>query len=735
MYRSGKLFSLIAAMICATLLIISSASVTAQETEDALEGVSLGDLLNLEVTVATKTSMTLEDAPSIVSVITGDEIRNTGARNLKDVLRTVPGFDFNHAISTPQDAPFIRGVSGGVELIKSKILINGDSVYNIAAMLSYIPIRNIRQIEIIRGPGSALYGTGAFAGVINIITRKGGESPSSLGFEAGSYDTFASDGEFSYKKEDISVYFFASVYKTDGYDGIIKSDMTSNVPVLASAAPGEMTSDAEALSAQTYISYKNLYFQGMAVKLDSNNPVGVADALADEDDMDDFLGSCTLGYRLPVSEKGDILFKAFYNKMTFDRLWEVFPEETAEMEIHTGFPPGEGVHGNPRAKHRTTGAEITGDFEVFPGLEIVGGVSYTRREQYDTKHYANTNVANIPIEVNGVTYPPFLFTYFPSGLTDISDVANWNEDAERDIYAGYLQGILSLKQFFSLEKGVEALALTLGGRFDHYSDFGNTFNPRAGLVYAPFKDLYFKALYGTAFRAPEFGQMHLKNNPDQAGNPDIDPETIETMEFLTGFNFAEHFSGTVTCYKTGVDDMISVVDRKWNNHGEMEGYGLEAEFKFRFAKNKYAYFNVTWQDMKNTTNDTITSEGGQIYTREDFNPGSIPELMGNLGVNWEFGRYVNANLSLNYVGEKDRSEEKIWAGEELVLRDQRDPVDARTLVNASLTFRNFCKGLEIQLSGFNIFDEDHRSPDPAGSLYYDMPEPGRWFTGRISYSF
>ncbi len=108
--------------------------------------------------------------------------------------------------------------------------------------------------------------------------------------------------------------------------------------------------------------------------------------------------------------------------------------------------------------------------------------------------------------------------------------------------------------------------------------------------------------------------------------------------------------------------------------------------------------------------------------------------MGNIGVNYDFlDEHVIANVSLNYVGERERTEEKKWNSETLTDSDPREPTKDRTLVNASLTFRNFYKGMEAQISCFNIFDADHRDPDNA--LYYDMPESGRWFMGRISYLF
>ena len=78
----------------------------------------------------------------------------------------------------------------------------------------------------------------------------------------------------------------------------------------------------------------------------------------------------------------------------------------------------------------------------------------------------------------------------------------------------------------------------------------------------------------------------------------------------------------------------------------------------------------------------------------------------------------------------------IWDGESLVRKDSRDPVNERWLLNISLRFKDiFTKGMEFQISGFNLLNEDHRDPDVSGFVPNDIPCPGTTFMGRLSYSF
>lgn len=94
------------------------------------------------------------------------------------------------------------------------------------------------------------------------------------------------------------------------------------------------------------------------------------------------------------------------------------------------------------------------------------------------------------------------------------------------------------------------------------------------------------------------------------------------------------------------------------------------------------------------------------------------------------------NVSVNWLGQRERSEEKMRDGEKRVLKDTREPLEAYWLFNTSLTFKNLlAKGLDFQVSGFNLLDEDYRASDPTAKLPDDIPCPGRSFYGRISYSF
>ncbi|MCP4690657.1 MAG: TonB-dependent receptor, partial [Desulfobacterales bacterium] len=397
-----------------------------------------------------------------------------------------------------------------------------------------------------------------------------------------------------------------------------------------------------------------------------------------------------------------------------------------------GFPEGESLFAQPSRKNANLGVEITADYDMGSGVKVVAGASYERIELFDTKSVGNYNLTGKPLEIDGTVYAPN--QYF-GGMLDMSENGNYVDEVTRKIAAVYGQATIDLKTLFSLEQGVENMSLTAGVRYDHYSDVESSVTPRLGIVYAPTKKLYFKALYSEGFNAPEFVELHVRNNPVVVGNTDLKPEKISAFEALIGYNFTNNIKSSATFFHNEARDLIQTRDGLVHNVGERESNGVEFELKAGIDQEKYMYFNATWQDVKNTTGETIVSDGGNVYVQDDFFPGVVPSFIGNIGVNYDLFKWMIANASLNYVGERKRSEAKTWAGETLVDVDERAPVSDRFLLNATLTFKNFYKGLEAQISGYNLLNQDHRDPEAEGSLVKDMPRPGASFMVRLSYVF
>ena len=158
--------------ICGLSTLLASSHLPAQAVKSAED--DLLALLNTPITVASQKAMTTREAPGIVTLVTREEILASGARDLLDVLRLVPGFDFASDIQGTV-GPAVRGnwaFEGKLLLLVDGQELN-ETRYGTSQFGNHVPVAQIRQVEIIRGPGSAIYGGYAELAVVNVITRDG----------------------------------------------------------------------------------------------------------------------------------------------------------------------------------------------------------------------------------------------------------------------------------------------------------------------------------------------------------------------------------------------------------------------------------------------------------------------------------------------------------------------------------------------------------------------------------
>lgn len=193
------------------MCMLMSSNVFGQEAveEDIFE-MSLEELMNMEVTVASTQALTSRESPGIISLITSTDIQKSGARDLIDVLRTIPGFEFGVDVQGVVGIG-LRGNWGHEG--KILILVDGQEMnersYATSQIGNHFPLEQIERIEIIRGPGSATYGGYAELGVINIHTKKGKDlNGGSLALNYGQMEnTFGrreADVMFGQQKEEFS---------------------------------------------------------------------------------------------------------------------------------------------------------------------------------------------------------------------------------------------------------------------------------------------------------------------------------------------------------------------------------------------------------------------------------------------------------------------------------------------------------------------------------------------------
>lgn len=639
---------------------------------------------------ATKREMSLRKAPAIATVITAKEVKDMGARNLMDVLKMVPGI----GVSINEQGVKMFEVRGIRTTLSEKILfmINGHTLNKnyVGSALSYVfddlTVEYIKQIEIVRGPGSALYGANAFVAVINVITKDLNDIDGiQMTASTGSFDTRKINLLGGKEIKDFEIFGSIDFWKTSGPNLVIERDLLTSTSI--TTTPGNAELENEKTDIFFNLRYGDLDFTGQYIRKIRDDYIGFSYALTDDSSwkIDNYW--CELQYNLQIGGQFSSNVKLYLDKFEQDSSLELLPEGYGGS-----FPNG--MIGGPKTQNRTTGGEIQLDYDFFDNNHLILGLFYEKLKQYDVKSISN--------------YNPNTYAYLGS-VQDISSWGNWNKDAKRESWGNYLQDEWEI---------TKELNLTAGLRYDHYSDFGDTVNPRIGLVWNFLKRADLKLLYGEAFRAPNFVELFNTNNPVIVGNEDLNPEEIKTYEASLVFQPTDFISTNLSYFYSNIKELIvwdtSVSPAQYINKGGAKIDGIELMVEGNYDNiNNYWKLTYTYQDPKDK--DT---NGKLPY---------VPYQRASVSVGYEINRYLNSHADVLWTGARSRA-----AG------DTRDEMDSYTTVDLAFTAKNFYKNLEIIGVIHNLFDKNYRDPDTSGSsqsIPDDFPREGIAATLNVTYSF
>ena len=296
-------------------------------------------------------------------------------------------------------------------------------------------------------------------------------------------------------------------------------------------------------------------------------------------------------------------------------------------------------------------------------------------------------------------------------VVDVSDTpfVFLNEDQRENTYI-YLQDVWRFANDWEL---------TAGLRYDDYSDFGSTTNPRLALVWSTSYQLTTKFLYGEAFRAPSFAQTRAINNPLILGNIDLKPEQIKSYELAFDYRPSYDITLNMNFFYYDWKDIIQFIPdsngstRTAQNAGEQHGKGLEFEAKWSVTENLKFSGNFAWQDSYDelVEAEAANSPEKQLYLRGD----------------WQINDRWRINMQANWVMDRNR-----------VMGDPRDPVEDYVLFDMNIR-NQLSENIEVALIINNLFAEDAFEPSPNAMpvpfIPNDLPLAGRSFLGEIRYKF
>ena len=209
-------------------------------------------------TLATGTATPLDKAAAVVTVITEEDILAMGATDIDQVLETVPGMHVGRSDQGYTSKYIIRGITTSFNA-QTLMLINGIPITNIVFgnrgnVWAGMPVKSIARIEVIRGPGSAIHGADAFAGVINIITKERKDiNGTIMGYRQGSFDTQAAWLEHGRHVNGVDIGFILEIENTDGHQERIKADILGR--------SGPLSTMKDSLDARLDISFDQSRFR------------------------------------------------------------------------------------------------------------------------------------------------------------------------------------------------------------------------------------------------------------------------------------------------------------------------------------------------------------------------------------------------------------------------------------------------------------------------------------------
>lgn len=676
----------------ASTLLVQGNSVLAQSSDEDDLALVYGDKSN--ISIATGAQQPLRRAPAVATVITAEDIAAIGATDLDQVLETVPGLHVSRSSIAYTPVYIIRGIgSGGPTNPQVLLLQNGipmTSMYNGDKGVTWggMPVENIARIEIIRGPGSALYGADAYAGVINIITKTATDvSGTRAGVLGGSFNTRNAWVQHGGTLGPMNVEAYLRVGSSDGFKKIISKDAQSYndaiFGTMASRAPGPVNTSSDAIDASFDLSYNKWRWRtGYILRDNIGTGAGVSSALDPSSKLKSERLSSDVSWIDPLfAQDWGVGMTASYLDYV-ERSPNNLILLPAGVDLPTGIFP-HGMIGGPNRWERQTRLSAFATYSGWAGNNIRLGVGHDDLNLYKTETYKN-----FLLSPEGVPVPT-------GPVIEYSAIQPHILPQRRKIDYLYAQDEWNFARDWTLTAGV---------RHDRYSDFGGTTNPRVALVWDADLDLTAKLLYGRAFRAPSFNEQYGINSVAN-GNPNLRPETINTLEAAFSWQANNDAQVNLNIFKYGMKDLIHAVQNTipgtgatYQNVGSQNGSGMELELVWDASRSLRITGNYAYQRSfdDETNQDAGYAPHHLVHARADW----------RLASNWLLSPQVT------WVADRKRA-----AG------DARPSVPDYTTLDLALHSNRGKNQWDFSASVRNLFNADVREPSlaPGVAIPNDLP--------------
>jgi outer membrane receptor protein involved in Fe transport len=503
----------------------------------------------LAISLATKTALSPEEAPSVVSVITRDEIEHYGYRDMADLLRSIPGFEFGMDITGLVGLGF-RGI--WVYEGKCAIMVNGMSVndlgFGIYSFIGTLPLTMVERVEVVRGSGSVLLGAFAEVAAINIITKsgeklKGVELSSGLGqVGRGGLARFVNiDAGVRTREFEISLHtgYNATPLSTTAYNDFFGNSLSQN----------RENTDRVFRYFMTKIKHKNLRLQYNLTSFD-------------------YFGNDGTNQVIPNQGKNDLeALNHFIQNLSV----EYSPRLSNRLNINV---LGEVSQGNAFTTTRF------GSSPIFGTTSFLGGVNLKRfRGDFNLNINVHKDgdltlgIGLIEDLINNTTSDGLPGLYSKSGLDSV-----------------FRRSTSSLALFGQYLGKFGRFGLSSGLRYES-TTFGDVLAGRLGLTYI-YQKFNAKLLFGRSFRVPLGWQAYSLNLSNY--NPNLKIEKAYTFEVEVGYKLSKNLNARLNLFFIDLNDPIVYTGATnfYTNFGQVQSRGVEAEINYK-SKNYGAYLNYS----------------------------------------------------------------------------------------------------------------------------------------------
>ncbi len=687
------------------------------ELEDDLALYSAEDTLAL----ATRHTESVTRVPAIAASFGRDQLRALGARTVADVLDTVPGLTVSRDVQGFHRVA-IRGLRNDPEVL---FLLNGHRLNNFfdGRALMNLPVENLDRIEVIRGPGSALYGAGAFLGVVNLVTDRsegvraavsGGGFPSQGERLPITLDGHASGAVTS---GNLRLFVDLDIWGQEGDSTEIERDAldpdTLNQNLREPTDPAGNTQDQRLLF---NLGVGMSYDFGAAGRLrsslrflaeDRTALMGLFDTVGEGSDLNWTVALLDVEYERTLAEGLLLRVRAYGDQQHTRRLFQITPDGFRTGDAGDQLFP-EGLQEQTAVTVRTAGLGVDADWVLSGTNRLTMGVVAELQKLGSYAYETNYTLDN--------RLRPALAT--PEGLVDVAEIAGGAATRRTTV------GLFAQDQWTV----INPLTLTFGLRVDVTelpttndttgaitgTSFVPSFNPRVGLVFAATDALVLKALYGRAFRSPTVQELvEAIPNSDYnqgrfEGNPTLTPATVDTVELgvdliqaagdsrvrLRGNAFFQHFHSPIAPVDT-TGNIIPLLNRELG----VRVIGVEGEARLEASKRANAWVNASFFRAE----DLELPSQARLLT-------DTPQARFNAGLSMPIGDWVNFDVVVRAGAERRNNSRSVL---ELIRRYQ---IPAYSLITAQLRTEPILEHFEAALVAHNLFDHDLRD---------DVPRPDR----------